>query len=310
MSELLSTLQQGLGFLFGQLSWKRHLELTAVLRGEVIVVAVSAARRSVRTLVTLGDSTVVGVGDPSPGGGWRGVAQLLAAALGAPRHVNLSTSGARLRCVRERQLPAALQAAPDIALLVVGINDTMRSDFSPVSLHFDLDATVGTLTAAGSLVVTVRFHDHSRVFWLPGPLRRALRTRIAALNEIIDTVVARHGSVCVDLHRMPGVYDPAAWHVDRLHPSELGHRLLAAACAAAMAEAGWLVPRPVSRHCAGSRAVTAAEHVGWLIIAGIPWLVRRGQDLIPYGLVVLWRARRGSRLAGARDPASELGVQT
>lgn len=310
MSELLSTLQQGLGFLFGQPSWKRHLELTAVIRGEVIVVAVSAARRSVRTLVTLGDSTVVGVGDPLPGGGWRGVAQLLAAALGAPRHVNLSTSGARLRCVRERQLPAALQASPDIALLVVGMNDTMRSDFSPVRLHLDLDATVGTLTAAGSLVVTVRFHDHSRVFWLPGPLRRALQTRIAALNEIIDTVVAHHGSVCVDLHRMPGIYDPAAWHVDRLHPSELGHRLLAAACAAAMAEAGWLVPRSVSRHCAGSRAVTAAEHVGWLIIAGIPWLVRRGQDLIPYGLMVLWRAKRGSRLTGARDPAGELGVQT
>jgi hypothetical protein len=39
MSELPSTLQQGLGFLFGQPSWQRHLELTAVPRGEVIVVA-------------------------------------------------------------------------------------------------------------------------------------------------------------------------------------------------------------------------------------------------------------------------------
>ncbi|MGH3972563.1 MAG: SGNH/GDSL hydrolase family protein [Pseudonocardiaceae bacterium] len=268
-----------------------------------------AARRSVRTLVTLGDSTVVGVGDPLPGGGWRGVAQLLAAALGGPRHVNLSASGARLRCVRERQLPAALQAAPDIALLVVGINDTMRSDFSPVRLHLDLDATVGALTAAGSLVVTVRFHDHSRVLWLPGPLRRGLRTRIAALNEIIDAVVAGHGCVCVDLHRMVGAYDPAAWHVDRLHPSELGHRLLAAACAAAMAEAGWLVPRPIIPYCAGSRTATTAEHVGWLVVAGIPWLIRRGQDLISYALVALWRARRGSRLAGVPDSAGELGVR-
>lgn len=296
--------------MFGQPSWKRHHELTAVLRGDVIVVAVSAARRSVRTLVTLGDSTVFGVGDPLPGGGWRGVAELLAVALGGPRHLNLSASGARLRCVRDRQLPAALQAAPDVALLIVGMNDTMRSDFSPLGLHRDLDATVGTLTAAGTLVVTVRFHDHSRVFWLPGPLRRALHARIAALNEIIDAVVARHGCVCVDLHRMPGAYDPAAWHVDRLHPSELGHRRLAAACAAAMAEAGWLVPAPVSRHCAGSRAVTTAEHVGWLVVAGIPWLIRRGQDLFPYALAVLWRARRGHRPAGAPDPAGELGVQT
>lgn len=65
-----------------------------------------------------------------------------------------------------------------------------------------------------------------------------MRMRIAALNEIIDAVVARHGCVCVDLHQMPGAYDPATWHVDRLHPSELGHRLLAAECAEAMAEAG------------------------------------------------------------------------
>jgi hypothetical protein len=34
------------------------------------------------------------------------------------------------------------------------MNDTMRSDFSPVRLHLDLDATVGALTAAGSLVVS------------------------------------------------------------------------------------------------------------------------------------------------------------
>ncbi len=60
MLELLSTLQ-GLGLLFGQPLWKRHLELTTVLRSEVIVVGVPAARRSVRTLGSLGDSTMVGV---------------------------------------------------------------------------------------------------------------------------------------------------------------------------------------------------------------------------------------------------------
>ena len=107
-----------------------------------------------------------------------------------------------------------------------------------------------------------------------------------------------------------GAYDSAAWHVDRLHPSELGHRLLAAACTAAMAEAGWLVPAPISPHCAGSRTVTTAEHVGRLVVAGIPWLIRRGQDLFVYVLAVLWRARRGNRSAGAADPAGELGVQT
>ncbi len=35
----------------------------------------------VRTLVTLGDSTAAGLGDPLPGGGWRGFPVLLADAL-------------------------------------------------------------------------------------------------------------------------------------------------------------------------------------------------------------------------------------
>lgn len=95
-------------FLFGQPSCKRHFELTTVLHGDVIVVAVSAARRSVRSLVTLGDSTVVGVGDPLPDGGWRGVAEPLAAALGGPRHLNLS---ARPVCQRGAAAVRARSAA-------------------------------------------------------------------------------------------------------------------------------------------------------------------------------------------------------
>lgn len=60
-----------------------------------------------------------------------------------------------------------------------------------------------------------------------------------------------------------------------------------------MAEAGWLVPKPISLHCAGSRTGTTVEHVGWLVVTGIPWLVRRGPDLLLYALTVLWRVLSG-----------------
>jgi lysophospholipase L1-like esterase len=250
----------------------------------------TSSGRVVRTLVALGDSTTVGIGDPLPRRRWRGFGPLLAAALGEPgqvRFANLSFPGARMRDVRVRQLPEALRSRPDAAVLVVGMNDTLRSDFDLVKMHDDLDRVVGSLTARGTVVVTARYHDHARVFALPGPLRRALRRRITQLNEVNDVVVARHNALCLDLHRMPGAYDVAAWSVDRLHPSELGHRMLARGFAGLLADAGCLVPNQISLACSGGVQTNVLHHVAWLILKGVPWLWRRGSDLLPYAASIM-----------------------
>lgn len=256
----------------------------------------------VRSLVVLGDSTTVGVGDPVRGG-WRGVGPLLAAAFPGARYVNPSFQGARVASVRFEQLPVALRARPDAAVVLVGMNDTLRSDFDPVRVHEDLDAVVGELTRAGARVVTVRFHDHSRVFRLPGPLRRALSARVAELNEVIDAVVRRHGAGCVDLGALDGAYSVETWAVDRLHPSELGHRKLAAAFAERLAEQGCAVVRPVSLVCTGGLRVTPLHHAAWLVFKGVPWLWRRGRDFLPYAASIVWRSWLGSDRAVAGDRA-------
>jgi lysophospholipase L1-like esterase len=239
---------------------------------------------TVRTLVTLGDSTVVGLGDPVPGGGWRGFPLLLGAALGATV-VNPSRAGARMSCVRREQLPVALPAVhgdvPAVAVLFAGMNDTLRSDFDPRGIRDDCAAIVAELRAAGAHVLIIRYHDHTRVFRLPGPLRRALVRRIGALNAAMDAVAAAHPVGVLDLHTLPGGYDRTAWAVDRLHPSELGHRMLAAALAQLLVDAGYAVPQPVSLRCAGGRPVTSAQRVAWLVAKGVPWLVRRAGDLGP-----------------------------
>jgi lysophospholipase L1-like esterase len=265
----------------------------------------ASAGRAVRTLVALGDSATAGIGDPLPGGRWRGFGPLLAAAVGEPgqvRFANLSFSGARMRDVCIQQLPQALRLRPDAAVLVVGMNDTLRSDFDPARLFDYLDRVVGSLTAAGTVVVTARFHDHTRVFTLPGPLRRALRQRIGALNAVTDAVVARHNALCLDLHRMPGAYDVAAWSVDRLHPSELGHRMLARGFAGLLADAGCAVPNPVSLVCSGGAQINVLHHIAWLIIKGIPWLWRRGRDLLPYAVSIIFRDLVKGQQFGANDP--------
>jgi lysophospholipase L1-like esterase len=237
-----------------------------------------------RVLAVLGDSVGVGIGDPAHGGGWRGFAPLLAEALGEARLTNLAVSGSRIGGVLTEQLPAALALRPDVAVLLVGMNDTMRSDFDPVRLQADLDHVIGTLVAAGTTVVTAKYHDHHRVFRLPGPLRRALASRIGALNEILDAVGARHRIGVIDLGQVPGIYAPAAWAVDRLHPSELGHRLLARALAAQLAALGTAVHQEVSLQCAGGRTPGRVARWAWLLFKGLPWLIRRGKDLVPYAL--------------------------
>jgi lysophospholipase L1-like esterase len=232
--------------------------------------------------VTLGDSTAAGLGDPAPGGGWRGFPVLLARALGA-RLVNPAVAGARMADVRRDQLPVALEAEPDVVVVFVGMNDTLRSDFDPVRLGADLAATVAALHAVGAHVLVMRYHDHTRVFPLPAPLRRALQRRVVALNAAIDGVVAGldQGIGVLDLDALPGGYERAAWAIDRLHPSELGHRILTAGLAALLTDVGFAVPGEVSLQCGGGRPVTALHRAAWLVLKGLPWLVRRGRDLGP-----------------------------
>jgi lysophospholipase L1-like esterase len=252
----------------------------------------------VTTLATLGDSTAVGLGDPLPGGGWRGFPVLLRDALGAATLLNLGCTGARMSWVRRDQLPQALAARPDVVVLAVGMNDTLRSDFDPQQMHDDCAAVVGALRAHGAHVLMLRYHDHTRVFRLPGPLRRALYHRIGALNDMADAVAATDPAAIglLDLDLLPGGYERSAWSVDRLHPSERGHRLLAAGFAALLGDAGFAVPNAVSLECAGGREVTAVQRTAWLVAKGVPWLVRRGRDLGPVIvqslLVDMVRARR------------------
>ena len=81
------------------------------------------------TFAALGDSITLGVGDPAPGGGWRGWAAFLAESLPGGRLVNLAANGARAADVERTQLPRALELRPDVASVVVGVNDILRAGF-------------------------------------------------------------------------------------------------------------------------------------------------------------------------------------
>lgn len=253
----------------------------------------------------LGDSTTFGVGDPVHGG-WRGWAALLADALGESydvRFTNLAVSGGTTRDVLDPQLGSALARRPDLASLIVGVNDTMKSSWDPVLVRERLLATAAGLAGSGALLLTVRYHDHASVLGLPGWLRRPMWRRIQQLNATYDEIHAQHGGVRIDLAQRPEVATRAFWSVDRLHPSGSGHRAVARWYAELLAERGYLVVPPPAGSDSGL-APSRREDLAWLARAGLPWLARRAGDLGPWGARMALAelgARRGGELA--RMPA-------
>ncbi len=230
--------------------------------------------------VALGDSITVGYGDPMPGGSWRGWAALLAEAVGADL-CNLAHSGALTRDVAERQLPNALDLRPDLAAVVVGVNDTLRNTFDPPRIGRLLDDTVAALRARGATVLTARLPDPGRMFGLPGPLARPLARRIRAVNAVADAVAARYGTVHFDASAHPSTYDRRMWSVDRLHPSERGHRLLATAYFDLLAARLQL---PAARRPSSepeNPEPTFGAQMWWLATRGTKWLIDRSTDLVP-----------------------------
>lgn len=229
----------------------------------------------------VGDSLTFGLGDQT-GAGPRGWARILADAIGHDHDVsfaNLARPGATLAEVRRDQVADAAAHRPHIASVIVGLNDTMRSSWNAVEFRTELLGVACELRHEGALLLTARFHDHSRVFRLPGTLARPLRRRIEMVNEAYDEVHERYGGLRVDLAGHPGVYDREFWSVDRLHPSELGHRALAHEFAELLQRHG-LQFRPPALELDGL-APSRLHELDWLLRAGVPWCVRRAADLAP-----------------------------
>ncbi|HWJ81380.1 MAG TPA: SGNH/GDSL hydrolase family protein [Nocardioides sp.] len=262
----------------------------------------------------LGDSTTVGIGDPVPDalgravnrqrGSWRGWARHLAQALGTTYDVsfcNLAVSGATAAEVRATQLDDALAHRPDLASLIVGMNDTLRSTWDEGRVRADLHEVAGSLADAGATVVTARFHDHGEVLGLPAFLRRPLAARIGRLNAVYDEIHDQYGGLRVDLAGRPELFRRESWSVDRFHPSELGHRCLARAIGEALVEDGWDFELP-SLEPTGGLPPSWRRDMGWLVAEGGPWIGRRARDLGP------WAARKAVARVGRAAPRTRVPV--
>ncbi|MET9557459.1 SGNH/GDSL hydrolase family protein [Streptomyces sp. NPDC006645] len=204
----------------------------------------------------------------------------------APAFRNFATSGALTRDVRAVQTPAALAFAPDIASVVVGVNDTLRRSFDIASIARALDEVCAALTARGTVLLTACLPDPGIMLGLPAPLARPLARRQRAVNTLVHTLSARYGAVHLHAADPAWVADRSLWSADRLHPGERGHRMIAARFHAMLTARGLTLgpppPREPERPPPGR-----TEALLWLATAGAGWMVRRSTDLLPE---LLWLA--------------------
>ncbi len=229
-----------------------------------------------RRFVALGDSQTEGLNDGDDHVGVRGWADRFAEhlALGTSpdlTYANLAVRGCRARHVLEVQLPAALALEPDLASVVVGMNDLLRHDFDLEETVAQVEQTFAALRATGCRVVTTSFPDVALML----PVMSWLRPREQRLNQLLAEAAARHDVDVLDLFDLDLCADPAMWSHDRIHASPLGHVRIAAG----MAEHFGL---PGSDHswAEATRATRGRLHdvrrdAWWLATFVVPFLTRQ-----------------------------------
>lgn len=229
-------------------------------------------------IIAMGDSSVFGVGDhgndiPSVGFGWTG---RIAHDLKAERFVNVAKNGARARHLPTNQLPAVIAYRPHMVLICIGTNDVLRGDFSPEEIRSALETICKSAIELGSLVVLLGLPDPIRT--APGPmaLRRILSARVIIINEILDELASDGLAIVVPTWNSRIAHERRMWHVDRMHPSALGHQHIADSVRRHLS-----LPRRSARKIPTEVNVSKKFEMYWLITNGAKWFAKRSIDLVP-----------------------------
>lgn len=229
-----------------------------------------------RRFVALGDSQTEGLNDGNDLVGIRGWADRFAETLArttSPEltYANLAVRGCRARHVRDVQLPAALALEPDLASVIVGMNDLLRHDFKLEETVAQVEQTFAALRSTGCRVVTMTFPDVGRML----PVMSWLRPREEQLNALLAQAAARHQVEVLDLFDLDLCADPDMWSHDRIHASTQGHVRIAAAMAEMFGLPGsdhtWAEAQVVTR----GRLHDARRDAWWLATFVLPFLTRQ-----------------------------------
>ena len=236
------------------------------------------------TLAVIGDSAASGVGDSDANGNHFGWGYHLAQAFNEPLiYINAARPGARSREVLEEQLVKVSVHDPELVAVVVGGNDLLRSNFSPTVFESNLRETLIRLVSTGATVMLLELHDPTKIVPMPYLVGRICRRRVAAVNKATSKMAQEFGAIMLPTRSLENIYSRSKWHVDRMHPSKLGHQFIASEFAKMLRDRGFdvgnVVISPVNNR-------SRKDSILWMLRNGTPWFAKRSIDLFP-GLIWL-----------------------
>ncbi len=231
------------------------------------------------TFAVIGDSAASGVGDSNSFGQYFGWGFHLAQAFKEPLvYINVARPGAQSHEVLNEQLPKILIHEPELVAVIVGGNDLLRNRFSPAVFRENLENTVKQIILTGATVMLLELHDPTQIVPMPRLIARVCRRRVSAVNQVTREIAFRYSAILLNTRSLPNIYDRNKWHVDRMHPSRLGHQFIADNFAHLLRQRGFNVGDiRYSSHNNRSRK----DSLIWMLKNGTPWFLKRSFDLLP-----------------------------
>lgn len=231
------------------------------------------------TFAIIGDSAASGVGDSDRHGNHFGWGYHLAQAFAEPIiYINASRPGAQSKEVLEDQLPKILIHSPELVAVIVGGNDLLRNGFSPTIFEENLNATLREIEKIGATSMLLELHDPTQIVPMPRLVARVCRRRVNAVNQITRKMAHRYSSILLETRSLEDIYNKSKWHVDRMHPSRLGHQFIADNYAHLLRKRGFFVE---SVKLTNSNNRSRKDSIIWMLKNGTPWFLKRSVDLLP-----------------------------
>lgn len=231
------------------------------------------------TFAIIGDSAASGVGDSDQNGVHFGWGYHLAQAFTEPLvYLNASRPGAQSKEVLNEQLPKVLIHNPELVAVIVGGNDLLRSGFSPAVFETNLDATLRKIENVGATSMLLELHDPTEIVPMPRLVARVCRRRVNAVNRVTRKLARRYSAVLLETRSLDGIYQREKWHVDRMHPSKLGHQFIADNFASLLRNRGFEIDKV---QYSNSNNKSRRDSIIWMVKNGTPWFLKRSLDLLP-----------------------------
>jgi lysophospholipase L1-like esterase len=231
------------------------------------------------TFAIIGDSAASGVGDSDVHGNHFGWGYHLAQAFTEPLvYINASRPGAQSKEVLHEQLPKILIHEPQLVAVIVGGNDLLRNGFSPKVFEENLNETLTRIEEIGATSMLLELHDPTVIVPMPRLVARVCRRRVNAVNQITRKLARRYSSILLETRSLDGIYQREKWHVDRMHPSKIGHQFIADNYSHLLRIRGFEVDS-VKFSLTNNRS--RRDSIMWMVKNGTPWFLKRSLDLLP-----------------------------